>query len=121
MLCDPSFVTIPIYALVVPFAAHYFRRKVIRRAAKRPCDVGNLFRKPKISNLEVAVSIEQQVLRLQISVDDVHAMEIVKRECNFSGVELGDRVWEALERCQLRMHFVTDNSSSCLLVISAAD
>jgi len=45
----------------------------------------------------MAVSVKQQIFGLQIAVNDVHAMEIVKRECNFSGVEFGDRIWEALE------------------------
>lgn len=42
------------------------------------------------------MSIEQQILRLEIAVYDVVRVQIVQRERDFGGIELGDRVRESL-------------------------
>lgn len=42
------------------------------------------------------VSVQQQILRLEIAVDDVHAVEVVQGQGDFGRVELGNRVGEAL-------------------------
>ena len=42
------------------------------------------------------VSIQQQVLRLEIAVDDVHAVEVIEGQGDFGRVELRNRVGEAL-------------------------
>lgn len=44
----------------------------------------------------MAVSIEQQILRLQIAVDDVVRVQVVERERDFRRVELCNRVGKAL-------------------------
>ena len=53
-------------------------------------------RDAEISDLDVAMSIQQQILGLQVTVDDVHAMEVFERKRDFCSVELRDRVREAL-------------------------
>lgn len=42
------------------------------------------------------MSVQQQVFRLEIAVDDVHAVEVIQGQSDFGGVELGNRVGEAL-------------------------
>ena len=55
-----------------------------------------MFGETEICHFDVAVRSEQQVLRLQVSIDDVEGMEVIQGECDFCSVELGDRVGEAL-------------------------
>jgi len=49
------------------------------------------------------MSVEQQVLGFQITVDDVVGMEVVERERDLGGVELCDWIWEALEIVSISM------------------
>ena len=51
-----------------------FGCKVFGCAAERPSSIRYLFGKPKISDLDVAVSVQEKVFRLQISVDNGKGM-----------------------------------------------
>jgi hypothetical protein len=42
------------------------------------------------------MAVQQQVLGLQVAVDDVVRVQIIEGEGDFGGVELGDRIGEAL-------------------------
>ena len=86
----------PIDALVVALGTNNLRSEVIGRTAKSPGNVRNLLGKSKISNLEMSMSVQKQVLGLQIAVDDVHAVEIVQCQCDLCSIEFGYRVGEAL-------------------------
>lgn len=55
-----------------------------------------MFRKPEIRNLDMSIRPEQQVFRLEISVDDIEGVEVVDSEGDFCGVEFGNGVWESL-------------------------
>jgi len=55
-----------------------------------------VFGESEIGDLDVSVGSEEDVLRLEISVDDVEGVEVVESESDFGGVELGDRVGESL-------------------------
>lgn len=87
---------LPVHGLVISFGSDNFRRQIIRSAAKSPGDIRNLLGKSKIRNLEMSVPIEQEVLGLEITVNDVEGMEVVQRQGDFGSVELGNRVREAL-------------------------
>jgi hypothetical protein len=87
---------LPINTLIVALGANNLRSEVIGRTAKSPGNVRNLLGKSKISNLEMAVSVQEQVLGLEIAVDDVHAVEVVQCQCDLCSIELGYRVGEAL-------------------------
>jgi hypothetical protein len=65
---------VPIDRLVVALGSYNFRSKIVRSSAKRPGDVWHVFGESKISDLDVAVSVEQQVLGFQVPVDDVLMM-----------------------------------------------
>jgi hypothetical protein len=87
---------LPIDTLVVALGANNLRSEVIGRTAKSPGDVRNLLGKSKIGNLEMPMSVQEQVLGLEIAVDDVHAVEVVQCQCDLCSVEFGYRVGESL-------------------------
>ena len=72
-----KFETSPIDRFVVSLRCHDLRGEVVWCSAKRPGDVWYVFGKAKIGDLDVAMPVEQQILRLQISVDDVLAMQVL--------------------------------------------
>jgi hypothetical protein len=94
---------LPIDTLVVALGANDLGREVIWRTTKGPSNVGNLLGKSKIGNLEMSMSVQKQVLGLEITVDDVHAVEIVQCQCDFCSIEFGYRVGEALGRSVSRI------------------
>lgn len=87
---------LPIHRLIVAFVTNYFRRQVIGCSAQRPRLVGDSFRKAEISDFEMTMSIEKKVFRLQVPIYDIFRVQILEREGNFSGIEFGNRVGEAL-------------------------
>lgn len=94
----PSRQDSPIHTFVVALGADNLWRKIIGRAAKSPSDVWNFFGKSKISNLEMSMTIQQQVLRLKVAVDDVHAVKVIQSQCYLGSVELRYRIGETLDR-----------------------
>lgn len=91
---------VPVDRLVVALGGDDLGRKVVRGAAEGPCDVRHLLGEAKIGDLEVAVAVEQQVLGLQVTVDDVVRVQVVQGQGDLGGVELGDGVGEALGLAQ---------------------
>lgn len=87
---------LPVDGLVVPLRRHDFGREVVWRSAQRPCDVGHLFGKAEVGDLEMAVAVEEQIFRLQVPVDDIVRVQIVEGERDFRRVELCDRIRKAL-------------------------
>ena len=55
-----------------------------------------MFREPKIGDLDMTVSIEKKILRLQIPVDDILCMKIFYGKGHLSSIELCDRIRKAL-------------------------
>lgn len=91
---------VPVNRLVVALGCDYLWREVVWRAAQGPCDVGHLLGEAEVGDLEVAVAVEQQVLGLQVTVDDVVRVQVVERERDFGRVELCDRIGKALALAQ---------------------
>ena len=87
---------LPIDTFVVALGADNLRSEIIGRATQSPGNVRNLLGKPKIGNLEMPMSVQEQILWLEIAVDDVHAVKIVQCQCDLCGIEFGYRVGEAL-------------------------
>ena len=56
-----------------------------------------MLREAEVRDLDVAVKIEQDVLRLEVAVDDVERVQVVERERDLGRVELGYGVRESLE------------------------
>jgi hypothetical protein len=74
----------------------YLGREIVWRAAERPGHVRTVLGKPEVSDLNMTVRVEEDVLRLEVSVDDVKRMEVVQCERDLGCIEFGHRVWEAL-------------------------
>lgn len=77
----------PIHILVVSFWLDYFRRQILRSSTKRVSFVFDNFCKTEISYLYVTLLINQQVLRLKISVSNIHRVEVVKGKSDFRSEE----------------------------------
>lgn len=86
----------PIDRLVVALVRHHFWSEVVGSATERPCLVRHPLRESKVSYLEVSMSVEQQVFRFQISVDDIFFVQIFESQGDLGCIELGDRIGEAL-------------------------
>ncbi len=69
---------------------------VLRRAAEGPRLPAELqlLGEPEVDQLDVAPRLQQQVLRLQVSVDDVTRVQVVERFQDAGRVEPGRRVVE---------------------------
>jgi hypothetical protein len=93
---------LPIDRLVVTFGGHHFWSQIVWCATKSPGDIWDLLRKTEIGNLDMAVSVEQQIFGLKVAIYDVLTMKILQRQRDFSGVEFGDRIWESLPKSVLR-------------------
>jgi len=87
----------PVDGFVVALGCDNFWRKVIRGTAKSPGDVLDFLREAEIGNLQMTVSVEQQVLWLQIAIYDVARVQVVKSQRDFGSVELGDRIRKSLQ------------------------
>ena len=87
---------VPVYTLVVTFAANNFWSEVIGCAAQRPCDIWDFFCESEICDLQMSVSVQEQILGLQVTVNYVARVQIVESQGHFSGVELCDWVREPL-------------------------
>lgn len=66
------------------------RLTVIRSATEGPGDVGNVLCKAEIGHLDVAIGAEKNVLRLEVTIDDVHRVEVVEGQSYLCRVKLGD-------------------------------
>ena len=88
----------PVNGFVVPFRRHNFRCEIVGRPAQCPGDVWDFFCEAKVCNFEMAVPIEEQVFWLQISIDDVHRVQVIESQSDLGGIELGNWIREALDR-----------------------
>jgi hypothetical protein len=86
----------PVHGLVVSFRRDHFWCEIVGGPAKCPCNVRHLLCEAEIGNLQVAMSVEEQVFWLEIAINDIQRVQVVQREGDFSGVELGNRVGESL-------------------------
>ena len=70
--------------------------QIIWCTTERPyCRLAPL-REAEVRDFDVAVEVEKDVFGLEVAVDDVEGVQVVQGECDLRGVELRDRVWEAL-------------------------
>lgn len=79
----------PVNRLTMALILQNFWRQILRRATKGKSSVLNNFSKTKISELNVAIGGNEYILRFEISVDDIFAMEVLEDEDELRGVEGG--------------------------------
>mmetsp|Transcript_4302 Transcript_4302/g.8630 ORF Transcript_4302/g.8630 Transcript_4302/m.8630 type:complete len:369 (-) Transcript_4302:386-1492(-) len=95
----------PVYWLSVPLVHQDFRRHVLRSATKCVCGVGVrnlLLAQSKVCYLNVTICSKQNIFRLQISVHDVHFVQIAQRYQHFCSVQLGPLLLKPLLPLQVR-------------------
>jgi hypothetical protein len=88
---------LPVNRLVVALVANNLWCQVVRGTAQCPRLVRDPLGKAKVSNLQVAVAVQKEVLGFQVSVDDIPLVQVLQGQRDFGGVELGYRIGEALD------------------------
>lgn len=81
------------------FVKEHFGGKVLRRAAKRVSARLAVLGEAEVSELEVALLVDQDVLRLQVTVDNVERVEVLEHQGNLCGVK-PNRKQIAGEHCE---------------------
>ena len=97
----------PVNCLAVPLGLDDLRSKVFGCPAQRPGTIGNLLGKPKIRNLGVPMCIEEQVLRFEITVDDVLLVKVLNRHDDGRNVEARNICREATGTSEIREDLAT--------------
>ena len=77
----------PVDGLAVTLVEKYFRGQVLRCTAKRISARLTVLSEPEVRQLEVTFLINEDVLRLQVSVDDVKRVQVLEHQSNLSGVK----------------------------------
>ena len=70
----------PIYRFSMSLILKNLRCKIFRSSAKSKSSIINLLSKAKISQFEISISPNQNVLGLEISVNDIFRVKILKDE-----------------------------------------
>lgn len=63
------------------------RSKVLWRPAQRIAPIFNLLCKPKIRDPQMAVSTDEQILRLEVAIRNLFGMQILQSQRNFCDIE----------------------------------
>mmetsp|Transcript_68989 Transcript_68989/g.206908 ORF Transcript_68989/g.206908 Transcript_68989/m.206908 type:complete len:287 (+) Transcript_68989:592-1452(+) len=80
----------PVDRARVPLVSHHLRREELARAAKgERVAVGQDLRQPKIDNLEIALGVKQQILRLEVAMGNLQLVQVAQRGRDARGVEGG--------------------------------
>ena len=74
----------------------YLWGEIIWGTAQRPDGRVAVFCEAEIGDLDVTVEVEKDVLRLQITIDDIFCVEVVEGERDLGRVELRHGVRETL-------------------------
>lgn len=69
---------LPVHRLVVSLGGNYFRSKVIWSSTQGPSDIGDILRETKVCNLQMAMTIEEKILWLEITVDDLVMVQVLQ-------------------------------------------
>lgn len=77
----------PVNRFIVSFALNYFWRQIFWCAAQSPRSVRQFLRKSEIGDLQVSLAVQQKILRFQIPVNYVFAVQVFQRANNFGRVE----------------------------------
>lgn len=89
---------LPVYRFVVSLVGNDFWGEIVGCTAEGPCLVGDTLGEAKVGDFEMAMAVEKQVFRLQISVDDILGVQIFQCQSSFGSIKLGNGVGETLHR-----------------------
>mmetsp|Transcript_1143 Transcript_1143/g.2256 ORF Transcript_1143/g.2256 Transcript_1143/m.2256 type:complete len:269 (+) Transcript_1143:297-1103(+) len=88
----------PVHLDPVSCALDHLRGQVVRRPPQGEGHVDDDLGEPKITHFDVPVVINEHILRLQVSVADLHGVEVLESQDHLGAVELGVVV------CQSPLH-----------------
>ena len=77
----------PIDGLAVALVEEDLGGEILRRATQRVCARLAVLGEAEIGQSEVALLVNKDILRLQITVDDVQRMQVLEHECDLSCIE----------------------------------
>eukprot|EP00353_Schmidingerella_taraikaensis_P003477 CAMPEP_0185582974 /NCGR_PEP_ID=MMETSP0434-20130131/21243_1 /TAXON_ID=626734 ORGANISM="Favella taraikaensis, Strain Fe Narragansett Bay" /NCGR_SAMPLE_ID=MMETSP0434 /ASSEMBLY_ACC=CAM_ASM_000379 /LENGTH=178 /DNA_ID=CAMNT_0028201947 /DNA_START=433 /DNA_END=969 /DNA_ORIENTATION=+ len=97
----------PVHILVVPLRLDDLWCKVLRRATQSVSLVFDNLGEAEIGDLHMAFPIDQQIFGLQVSVGNVHSMEVVESQEDLTGEEKCHIVGEAALTPQKREQLAT--------------
>ena len=102
----------PIKGSIMSWPNNHLWRQVLRRPTERVwlfCFWFYNLGQTKVSKHDVAILIEQDILRLQVSVEDVWLVQVAKSQCNLSSIELSLLFTESLFFWQVFEEFASLN------------
>jgi len=96
-----------VYHVVVPFALQNLRTHILRRSAVRKTSLLRFenLGEAEISELDVAVDVDEDVFGLQVPVDDLLGVEVLDAQEDFSEVKLGQEFWKPAFLLEMVEHF----------------
>lgn len=97
----------PVHILVVTLRLDDLGCQVLRRSAKCVSLVLDNLGETEISDADVAFSVNEEVLRLEIAVGDVHSVEVLEGEEDLAREEKGHVVGETTFASQQSEKFAT--------------
>lgn len=101
----------PSLAVAIHCASRFDLTQVIWSTTKSPSNIRDMFSKAKVSDTNVATSIQQQVFRLEIPINDVFGVQIFDCQNHLSCIKFGNVIREALIQNPLSQMVTTSSSS----------
>ena len=77
----------PVHGLAVALVQEHFGGEVLRRATQRISARLAVLGETKVCELQVALLVDENILRLQISVNDVQRVEVLEHQRDLRGIE----------------------------------
>ena len=101
--------TIDVRSSIMSLPKQYLRAHVLRRSTKR---MGPLFhsydlRKTKVCDFNMAIDVDQYILRFDITINNVHVMKVFKSEEQLSKVKSSLVLSELLHLAEVEEHLST--------------
>lgn len=87
---------IPVNRLIISLGGDHLGRQVVWCSAQRPRNVGHFLGEPEIGNLQMTMAVQQQILRFEITVDNLMSVQILQGQRDFGGIKLGHGIGEPL-------------------------
>ena len=89
------------------FVEKYFRSQILWGTAQSVCSCLTILCKTEIGQFQVAFFIDQNILWLQVSVDNVLGMQVFEHHANLCGIELSMLLIQFSLSSQIREEFTT--------------
>lgn len=99
----------PVYRLAMALVHNNLRCDLLRRATQCLRLGGAVLGEPEISDLQVAVTVDQHVLGLEVALDDVLAVQVFEDECGLGSLVACFHFVETVDRAEVGEEFAALN------------